>query len=139
MSINTERPLRSSRWGADPYNPADCPVWVLQGVRRGKVVRTTVLGQGAACPLDKVNRQFRTERANQLWDRADETQDRQRRRPTTLRAALSHRGTGVCENPRHNKRLNRFTLRGRHKVDTQWKLYCMVHNIEKLAHHGYAQ
>jgi len=25
------------------------------------------------------------------------------------------------------------------KVDTQWKLFCLVHNIEKLAHHGYAQ
>ncbi|MBS1211232.1 MAG: hypothetical protein H6R19_3630, partial [Proteobacteria bacterium] len=24
-------------------------------------------------------------------------------------------------------------------VDTQWKLYCLVHNIEKLAHHGYGQ
>jgi len=22
------------------------------------------------------------------------------------------------------------------KVDGQWKLYCLVHNIEKLAHHG---
>ncbi len=43
----------------------------------------------------------------------------------------------VFGNLRHNKRLNRFTLRGRRKVDTQWKLYCMVHNIEKLAHHGY--
>jgi len=45
----------------------------------------------------------------------------------------------VFGNLRHNKRLNRFTLRGRRKVDTQWKLYCMVHNIEKLAHHGYGQ
>jgi transposase len=45
----------------------------------------------------------------------------------------------VFGNIRHNKGLNRFTLRGRTKVDTQWKLYCMVHNIEKLAHHGYAQ
>jgi len=35
--------------------------------------------------------------------------------------------------------LNRFTLRGRQKVDTQWKLFCLVHNIEKLAHHGYGQ
>lgn len=43
----------------------------------------------------------------------------------------------VFGNIRHNKRLNRFTLRGRKKVDTQWKLYCLVHNIEKLAHHGY--
>jgi len=45
----------------------------------------------------------------------------------------------VFANIRHNKGLNRFTLRGRHKVDTQWKLFCLVHNIEKLAHHGYAQ
>ncbi len=43
----------------------------------------------------------------------------------------------VFGNLRHNKRLNRFTLRGQQKVDTQWKLYCLVHNIEKLAHHGY--
>ena len=45
----------------------------------------------------------------------------------------------VFGNIRHNKGLNRFTLRGRKKVDTQWKLFCLVHNIEKLAHHGYAQ
>jgi len=44
----------------------------------------------------------------------------------------------VFGNLRYNKRLDRFTLRGQTKVDTQWKLYCMVHNIEKLAHHGYA-
>ena len=23
------------------------------------------------------------------------------------------------------------------QIDAQWKLYCLVHNIEKLAHHGY--
>ena len=45
----------------------------------------------------------------------------------------------VFGNLRFNKRLDRFTLRGQRKVDTQWKLYCLVHNIEKLAHHGYAQ
>ena len=39
----------------------------------------------------------------------------------------------VLANLRHNKQLNRFTLRGRCKVDTQWHLYCMVHNIEKIA------
>ena len=44
----------------------------------------------------------------------------------------------VFGNLRGNKQLNRFTLRGRAKVDGQWKLYCLVHNIEKLAHHGYA-
>ena len=45
----------------------------------------------------------------------------------------------VFGNLRYNKKLSRFTLRGRRKVDTQWKLYCMVHNIEKLANNGYAQ
>ena len=39
----------------------------LQGVRRGKGVRTTVPDAKAACPLDRVNRQFRAERPNQLW------------------------------------------------------------------------
>ncbi|MBR7800115.1 transposase [Undibacterium sp. FT137W] len=24
---------------------------------------------------------------------------------------------------------------GQKKVNTQWHLYCLVHNIEKLAHH----
>jgi hypothetical protein len=38
---------------------------------------------------------------------------------------------------RHNKGLDRCTLRGRTKVEAQWRLFCLVHNIEKLAHHGY--
>ena len=45
----------------------------------------------------------------------------------------------VFANIRHNKRLTRFNHRGREKVNTQWNLYCMVHNIEKLANNGYAQ
>jgi DDE family transposase len=44
----------------------------------------------------------------------------------------------VFANLRHNKRLDRFTLRSWPKVNTQWNLYGLVHNIEKLAHHGYA-
>jgi transposase len=43
----------------------------------------------------------------------------------------------VFANLRHNKHLDRFTLRTQPKVNTQWHLYCLVHNIEKLAHHGY--
>ena len=42
-------------------------------------------------------------------------------------------------NLRGNKRLDRFTLRGRKKVDGQWKLFSLTHNIEKLAHHGYGR
>ena len=39
----------------------------LRGVRRGKSVRTTVPDAKAACPLDRVNRQFQADRPNQLW------------------------------------------------------------------------
>jgi transposase len=35
-----------------------------------------------------------------------------------------------------NKRLRRFSLRGKDKVQSQWQLYCLVHNIEKLANVG---
>jgi hypothetical protein len=50
----------------------------------------------------------------------------------------------ICQEPvfgnlRANKQLNRFTLRGRSKVEAQSKLYCLVHKIEKLAHNGYAR
>ena len=44
----------------------------------------------------------------------------------------------VFGNLRGNKRLHRFTLRSKAKVDGQWKLFCLMHNLEKLAHHGYA-
>jgi Transposase DDE domain len=36
-------------------------------------------------------------------------------------------------NIRHHKGMRRFTLRGKAKVGTQWQLYCLVHNIEKIA------
>ena len=39
----------------------------LRGVVRGKVVRTTIPDAKTPCPLDRVNRQFRAERPNQLW------------------------------------------------------------------------
>jgi transposase len=39
----------------------------------------------------------------------------------------------VFANIRHHKGMRRFTLRGKAKVGTQWQLYCLVHNIEKIA------
>ena len=44
----------------------------------------------------------------------------------------------VFGNVRYNKRLDRFTLRGRTKVNGQWLLFCLVHHIEKLTHAGCA-
>ena len=42
----------------------------------------------------------------------------------------------VFGNIRVNKGLNRFTLRGLVKVNIQWIIYCLVHNIEKILHFG---
>jgi hypothetical protein len=37
----------------------------------------------------------------------------------------------VFANITTTRRLNRFTLRGKRKVNTQWLLYCLVHNLGK--------
>jgi len=42
----------------------------------------------------------------------------------------------VFANTRSTLGMDRFTLRGRRKVDAQWKLYCIVHNIGKLVRYG---
>src|SRR5438874_2657448 len=39
----------------------------LQGVVRGKTVRTTISNAAVPCPLDRVNRQFTAPRPNVLW------------------------------------------------------------------------
>lgn len=39
----------------------------LQGVIRGKPVRTTIADKTASCPLDQVNRQFHAPAPNMLW------------------------------------------------------------------------
>jgi len=44
----------------------------------------------------------------------------------------------VFGNIRENKNLRRFSLRGKTKVDMQWKLFCMIHNIEKIKNYGIA-
>ena len=42
----------------------------------------------------------------------------------------------VFANIRNALGLYRFTLRGKPKVDTQWKLYCIVHNLLKIHRFG---
>ena len=39
----------------------------IEGVRRGKVIKTTMPDKTVPCPLDRVKRQFRADRPNQLW------------------------------------------------------------------------
>ena len=42
----------------------------------------------------------------------------------------------VFGNIASTKGLNKFSLRGQKKVQGQWQLYCMVHNIEKIKNYG---
>ncbi len=42
----------------------------------------------------------------------------------------------VFANLRSSKRLDRFTLRGKTKVNAQWLLYCLVHNLGKIQRYG---
>jgi transposase len=55
---------------------------------------------------------------------------------TALGRYLYSRRMGIVEpvfaHIRHAKGMDRFTLRGKRKVDIQWQLYCLVHNIGKL-------
>src|ERR671932_127269 len=39
----------------------------LEGIVRGKIIRTTKSDKAASCPLDRVNRQFQAPRPNALW------------------------------------------------------------------------
>lgn len=59
--------------GREGFTVARCTVERLmrthgiRGVTRGKKVRTTNSDGAMPCPMDRVNRQFRAERPNQLW------------------------------------------------------------------------
>lgn len=52
----------------------------LRGAIRGKPVKTTIADKALPCPLDRVNRQFRADRPDQLW-LSDFTPDQVRGRP----------------------------------------------------------
>jgi len=59
---------------------------------------------------------------------------------TAVGRFLYSRRLGIAEpvfaNICHIRGLDRFTLRGKVKVDIQWKLYSMVHNILKILRYG---
>ena len=69
--------------------------------------------------------------------------EKMRRKIDSLRGRLIYNGRlGIAEPPfahiRHALGLNRFTLRGKRKVDIQWKLYFIVHNLIKVHRYGEA-
>ncbi len=54
---------------------------------------------------------------------------------TALGRSIYSRRVAVAEPPfaqiRHILKLNRFSLRGKKKVNIQWLLYCMIHNLRR--------
>ncbi len=66
---------------------------------------------------------------------ADKIDSKQGRKIYNRRMAIVE---PVFGNIRFLKRLDRFSLRGKIKVNIQWLLYCMVHNIEKVTNYGFA-
>ncbi len=54
--------------------------------------------------------------------------------------AMYSKRMGIVEpvfgNIRAQKRMDRFTGRGKVKVGIQWLLYCIVHNVEKVSNYG---
>jgi transposase len=101
----------------------------------------------ASCPRrSECQRNFQGKRGRQIAIYLEKPVDRNSAPERMKRAIDSERGrrlysqrVGTVEpvfaNLRHHKAMNRFTVRGKAKVCAQWKLYCMVHNIEKLAKH----
>lgn len=59
---------------------------------------------------------------------------------SALGRLLYQRRLATAEPPfasiRHAKGLDRFTLRDKTKVNGQWLLYCMVHNLGKIQRYG---
>ena len=76
-----------------------------------------------------------------LWVSLISYKDKMKQKIDSLRDRMIYsRRLGTVEPPfgnlRYHKGLDRFMLRGGKKVDGQWRLYALVHNIEKLAHYG---
>lgn len=91
---------------------------VLPG-RRGRQVSIRVDRHDAAVkPLDRMRRKIDSETGRYIY----------------------HQRIGTVEpvfgNVRATKRLDRFSLRGENKVNGQWQMYCLVHNIEKIQRYG---
>lgn len=80
----------------------------------------------------QVSKTFKTEKTATDWmkKRVDSAYGKQiySHRMSVVEPVFGNIGT--------NKGLNRFSLRSKAKVQGQWRLFCMVHNIEKVMRYG---
>ena len=125
-----DRVLRDNIWTRFTGKKRDCAACPLraQCIRDPETtpVRSVMFLQGKTAPLPPTHTARMKERIDTPEGRA---------RYSERFGAVEPVFGNLC----YNKGLTRFTLRGQPKVDGQWKLYCLVHNIEKLAHSGYTR
>lgn len=99
-------------------DPKDCAVCKLraQCIRGSKATARTVnIIDRSTTAIEKMIERFDTDRGRYYYSRR--------------MGAVEP----VFANIRHNLGFDWFSLRGRKKVDAQWKLICTVHNIGKIA------
>jgi len=94
----------------------------------GAADRSTGRGRQVSFLLEKGHK--KTTFTDWMKERVDSQEGRQiySHRMSVVEPVFGNIGT--------NKRLNQFSLRGQQKVQGQWRLYCMVHNIEKIKNYG---
>jgi len=121
----------NTRWGTIYWiyraDPGDCEVCTH---REGCISKKGTKGKRKylAIPIKSKRRNYSQEMAAKM-----DTERARELYPHRIKIAEP-----VFANIRTQKRLDRFTLRGKVKVNIQWLLYCMVHNIEKIANFGAA-
>ena len=115
--------FRGSFYKADAANCATCPL-------RPRCIRNPTTKARQMAKLEKGIRGDTQSYTQKMIERFDTARGRYyySRRMGTVEP--------VFANIRSTLGLDRFTLRGRGKVGIQWILFCMVHNIGKLARYG---
>ena len=147
-----------------PFSPADfsydaindqyiCPdgsILKLKGknVKKGrKLYRKYISSEAACAACSQRNRCLVSEKTKQRYlyiyqDRkaAFLAHEMYKKFATKQGRNIYDQRAGIVEpvfgNIRSQKRLDRFTLRGKTKVDIQWRLFSIIHNIEKIAKYG---
>lgn len=102
---------------------------------KGCPVKSKCISTGRGAKRRHLTIAIGAEPSNLSWKMAEKVSSEKGRKIYPRRLAIAE---PVFGNIRTQKRLDRFTLRGKIKVDIQWLLYCMVHNIEKIANYAFA-
>jgi transposase len=122
-TFHTPNGFRGSFYKADAASCATCPL-------RSRCIRNPATKARQMAKLEKGIRDDTQSYTQKMIARFDSPRGRYyySRRMGTVEP--------VFANIRSTLDLHRFTLRGRRKVGIQWILFCMVHNIGKLARYG---